>query len=243
MRLPDVPVPKKQMIVFLMIDTSSSMEGAKASVVNDVIDHLLPILGEIADRNPDVEIKVAALGFSTRTRWLYDDPKLLNDFVWQGMKAEGSTSLGEACQELNKKLSHTDKGGSLTSRWGGIIPVLIFLSGSTPTDDFEGGLKVLQTNFWFNIAIKFAIPIGDDADKGILKNFTGKEESIITVHNIEALKKMIRVIHIEGHPEPSTSPMQEKVLKEAFPFDRDMQATLNQVSINPAVGYSYDEWD
>lgn len=243
MRLPDVPVPKRQMIVFLMIDTSSSMEGAKAGVVNDVIDHLLPILGEIADQNPDAEIRVAALEFSTGTRWLYDEPKVINDFIWQGMSTEGSTSLGEACQELNKKLSHTDKGRFLTSRWGGFIPVFILLSGSTPTDDFEAGLKVLQTNRWFKNAIKVAIPIGDDANMDILKRFTGNEESIITVANIEALRKMIRVIHWEVNLVTPISTKQEEMLKEAPPLVCDMLTAEEQVGSNPAVDDAYDSWD
>lgn len=243
MRLPDKPVPRRQMIVFLMIDTSNSMGGAKTGSVNDVIEHLLPILGEIADQNPNAEIRVAALEFSTGACWIYEEPKLINDFIWHGIKAEGATSLGEACQELNKNLSHTAKGGFLTLRCGELMPVFILISGSAPTDNFEAGLKVLQTNRWFQNAIKVAIPIGDDADRDILKKFTGNEESIITVDNIEALRKMIRVIHLEGHPEPFTSSMQEQVLKEVPPVDSVIQAAVNQVGINQDVDDSYDSWD
>ena len=103
-------IPRRKMTLFFVIDTSGSMIGSKIGSVNDAIENVLPMIGEISDENPDAEINVAALEFSTGTRWLYDEPKDAKEFIWQQVEADGLTSLGEACEELNKKLSRT--GGS-----------------------------------------------------------------------------------------------------------------------------------
>ena len=240
-------IPRRKMTLFFLIDTSGSMLGSKIGSVNDAIENVLPIIGEISDENPDAEINVAALEFSTGTRWLYDEPKDAKEFIWQQVEAEGLTSLGEACEELNKKLSRT--GGFMSSPSGCYAPAIILLSDGGPTDNFEKGLKLLQGNSWFKNAIKIAIAIGDDADKEVLRQFTDAQEAVITVHNIEALKTMIRIIAITSSQIGSKSTSatdatkQEQVIEEVNKAAADVQGAETAAAPTPASGVSYDEWD
>lgn len=240
-------IPRRKMTLFFVIDTSGSMAGSKIGCVNDAIENVLPIIGEISDENPDAEINVAALEFSTGTRWLYDEPKEAKEFIWQKVEADGLTSLGEACEELNKKLSRN--GGFMSSPSGCFAPAIILLSDGGPTDNFEGGLKSLQGNSWYKNAIKIAIAIGDDADKEVLKQFTGSSEAVITVHNIDALKKMIRIIAITSSQIGSKSSSstdatkQEQVIDEVNKAAADVTGAETAAAPAPAAGDSYDEWD
>lgn len=242
-------IPRRKMILFFMIDTSGSMYGSKIGSVNDAIENVLPMIGEISDENPDAEINVAVLEFSTETRWLYDEPKEAKDFIWQKVEADGLTSLGEACEELNKKLSRT--GGFMPTSTGSgyFAPAIILLSDGGPTDNFDTGLKTLQGNQWFKNAIKIAIAIGDDADKDVLKQFTGSSEAVITVHNIDALKKMIRVIAITSSQigSKSTSAVdsskQDQVIAEVNKAAADIDGAETASAPAPAAGDSYDDWD
>lgn len=242
-------IPRRKMTLFFVIDTSASMDGSKIGSVNDAIENVLPMIGEISDENPDAEINVAALEFSTSTRWLYDEPKEAKEFIWQKVEADGLTSLGEACKELNKKLSRNS--GFMSSPSGCFAPAIILLSDGGPTDDFEGGLKSLQSNSWYKSAIKIAIAIGDDADKDVLKQFTGSTEAVITVHNIDALKKMIRIIAITSSQIGSKSTSatnatkQEQVIEEVNKAAADVSGaeTASAPAAAPASGDSYDEWD
>ena len=156
-----VSVPRRTMTLFFLIDTSGSMMGNKIGAVNDAVVNVLPMLDEISQSNPDAEIKVAALEFSNGTNWLYDEPKLASDFIWQDVQASGLTSLGAACAELNSKLS---RSGFMKAASGSFAPAIILLSDGGPTDDFQGGLNKLKMNNWFKAAIKIAIAIGADAD-------------------------------------------------------------------------------
>ena len=188
-----VSVPRRTMTLFFLIDTSGSMEGSKIGAVNDAVANVLPMLDEISGENPDAEIKVAALDFSSDVKWIYSEPKLANEFIWQDVHANGLTSLGAACAELNSKLS---RSGFMQAASGSFAPAIILLSDGCPTDDFDNGLAKLQSNNWFKAAIKIAIAIGDDADKDVLKQFVGNSEAVFTVHNIDALKQIIRVVAV-----------------------------------------------
>ena len=188
-----VSVPRRTMTLFFVVDKSGSMQGSKIGAVNDAIVNVLPMLDEISASNPDAEIRVAALEFSTGTNWLYSEPKLASDFIWQDVRAEGLTSLGAACVELNTKLS---RNGFMQSASGSFAPAIILLSDGAPTDDFDKGIEALNNNNWFKAAIKIAIAIGDDADKKMLADFTGNPECVLTVHTPEALRKLIRFVSV-----------------------------------------------
>ena len=76
-------------------------------------------------------------------------------------------------------------------------PVIFLVSGSRPADDFDAGLGVLKENRIFRKAIRVAIAIGEDADREALARFTGSRESVMSVHNIDALKRTIRIVAVD----------------------------------------------
>lgn len=242
-----VSVPRRTMTLFFVIDTSGSMEGNKIGAVNDAVVNVLPMLNDISETNPDAEIKVAALEFSNGVNWLYDEPKLAKDFIWQDVTASGLTSLGAACSELASKLSRS--GGFMQSASGSFAPAIILLSDGGPTDDYNTGLAKLRANNWFKSAIKIAIAIGDDADKDVLKDFTGSSEAVITVHNIDALKQIIRVVAVTSSQIGSKSSTagettkQEQVVKDIQDATQNIDGAESSDSTSTVDSSQYiDDW-
>lgn len=239
-------VPRRTMTLIFLIDTSGSMSGSKIGVVNDAIRNVLPILNDISDSNPDAEIKVAALKFSSGTDWLYSDPKLASEFIWQDVEAGGLTSLGAACLELNSKLSRN--GGFMQSASGSFAPAIILLSDGGPTDAFPAGLSKLKQNNWFKNAIKIAIAIGDDADQDVLKEFTGTIEAVITVHNLDALKQIIRTVSVTSSEIGSKSSQagdttkQESVIKEVKKAAENIDGAQTSDSAAAPDSSQFDNW-
>ena len=223
------------------------MEGNKIGAVNDAVVNVLPMLNDISETNPDAEIKVAALEFSNGVNWLYDEPKLAKDFIWQDVAARGLTSLGAACSELASKLSRS--GGFMQSASGSFAPAIILLSDGGPTDDYNTGLAKLKANNWFKSAIKIAIAIGDDADKDVLKDFTGSSEAVITVHNIDALKQIIRVVAVTSSQIGSKSSTagettkQEQVVKDIQDATQNIEGAESSDSTSTVDSSQYiDDW-
>ena len=72
-------------------------------------------------------------------------------------------------------------------------PVLVLISDGQPTEDFEGGLRVLMAEPWGKKAVRLAIAIGEDADTGVLQRFIGHAEiQPLIANNAEDLVKYIR---------------------------------------------------
>ncbi len=198
-----VAVPRRTMVLFFVVDTSGSMDGDKIGSLNVAVQEVLPMIADISASNADAQIKVAVLEFSSGTDWMYESgPVEAENFQWRDLEASGLTSLGEACEALNAKLSTK---GYMSEASGSFAPAIIILSDGEPTDDYKRGLSKLQGNPWFKSGIKVAIAVGDDANKDVLAEFTGHKESVLTVHNKEQLKKIIHFVSVTASQVASRS--------------------------------------
>lgn len=190
-----VEVPRRTMVLFFLVDTSGSMTGSKIGAVNSAIEEVIPELKDISESNADAQIKIAVLSFSTGAKWIYNTPIEAENFRWNYLDANGVTDFGEACIQLNEKLSRNAFMSDIT---GSFAPAVFLMSDGEPTDNYSYGLSKLKENNWFKKAIKVAVAIGDDANKNVLADFTGNSESVLEVHTPEALKKMIKFVSVRA---------------------------------------------
>ena len=192
------PAPRKVMTLFYAVDTSGSMRGEKIGSVNSAMEEAVTVdLPDVSSANDDAEIRVAILQFSTGCSWITpaSGPIAIGDVIWTDLNAEGVTDLGEACFELDRKLSREEY---LASATGAYAPVILLFSDGGPTDEWKKGLEQLKTNNWFKHAIKIAIAIGEQADKDVLAEFTGNPEAVITVNDKHTLKKLIKKVSVRA---------------------------------------------
>lgn len=188
-----VEVARRTMVLFFIVDTSGSMDGTKIGTLNQAIEDVIPEIRELSENNADASIKIAVLEFSSGARWVTPAPVPADGFEWEYLNAIGLTDFGEACKALNEKLSRNSFMSDIT---GSFAPAIFLLSDGAPTDSYRDGLDMLWNNNWFKKAIKVAVAIGDDANKAVLAEFTGDDESVLSVHNPESLKKMIRFVSV-----------------------------------------------
>ena len=109
----------------------------------------------------------------------------------------------------------------------------------------------MKDNNWFKAAIKIAIAIGDDADNDVLKDFTGSSEAVIKVHNIEALKQIIRVVAVTSSQIGSKSSTagdatkQDQVIKDVQDATKNIDGaeSADSTSANNVDSSQYiDDW-
>ena len=192
----EVEIPRRTMVLFFVIDTSGSMDGSKIGAVNVAIEEVIPSIREVSDENADAQIKIAALEFSSGARWITSNgPVEADQFRWNYLDAEGVTDFGAACKTLNEKLSTR---AFMQEATGSFAPAIFLLSDGEPNDDWESALATLKQNNWFKAAVKVAIAIGDDANKDVLKEFTGTMEAVLETHSAEMLKKMIKFVSVRA---------------------------------------------
>ena len=188
-----VEVARRTMVLFFVVDTSGSMEGSKIGTLNQAVEDVIPEIREISENNADAEIKIAVLEFSSGARWITSMPVPADGFDWKYLDAGGLTDLGTACRMLAEKLSRNSFMSDVT---GSFAPAVFLMSDGAPTDDYRAGLEELWNNNWFKKAIKVAVAIGENANTSVLAEFTGNEESVLSVHNPEMLRKMIRFVSV-----------------------------------------------
>ena len=147
---------------FWVVDCSGSMYGEKIGIVNNTIQECIPEMRSAADNNPNAQLLIRALQFSSGASWLTSSPVPVEDYGWEDMDANGLTELGKAFDLLAAQLSIPP----MPER--ALPPVIVLLSDGQPTDDYKKSMEKLKKLPWFRKAVKIAISIGQDADDEVL---------------------------------------------------------------------------
>ena len=169
-----------------MVDCSGSMYGEKIGAVNHAIQSTIPEMQDAARNNPNAQLLVRTLKFSTGASWVTANPVDIESFAWDDLDAGGVTDLGKAFEMVAAQLTIPP----MTDR--ALPPVIVLLSDGQPTDDYKKSLDKLLSLPWGKKAVRIAISIGQDADDDVLQQFTGNRELVLQANNPEALVKMIK---------------------------------------------------
>ena len=169
-----------------VVDCSGSMYGEKIGTVNHAIQSTIPEMADAARDNPNAQLLIRTLKFSTGASWVTTNPVPVEDFAWDDLDAGGVTDLGKAFEMLAAQLTIPP----MTDR--ALPPVLVLLSNGQPTDDYKKSLDKLLHLPWGKKAVRIAISIGQDADDDVLEQFTGNRELVLQANNPQALVKMIK---------------------------------------------------
>jgi len=186
---------RRDLTVFFVIDTSDNMKGANIDAVNHTIDELIPEIRDYWVDNPDAQVRIAVLEFSSGARWItINGPVEVEHFIWSNLNAAGKADMGEAFKQLANKLTRKEKGFMLAH--SGAPRIFLFSNGKS-TDDWQSGLAGLKENNWFTAAVKIAVAIGDDADMGVLSEFTGSKEAVLLSCDFKKFIKYIGLWHAD----------------------------------------------
>lgn len=200
-------IKRQELHLLFVIDNSGSMEGEKIGAVNNAIRDIVTIMPEIQEDTSDADIMISALTFSDDTKWVYNEPKKVDEFKWKDIRTEGGTNLSLTYSELAKFLCKKSSGGKMPDI-GGVAPIIILMSDGMPTSfDWEDRLKELKKKGWFNVALKYALAIQIDTQEAmdVLSKFTGNPETVLKVYTAEALRQVIKVIAVTASKVKSKS--------------------------------------
>ena len=154
-----------------IVDCSGSMSvNGKIQALNFAIRETIDPMRKEADENPNAEVLVRALKFSSGATWHIPQPTPISVFNWIDLQADGVTDLGKALTMIADQL----KMPPMPER--ALPPVLVLMSDGQPTDDYMKGLKYLMDQPWGRKAVRIAIAIGEDTDFDVLQKFIGNPE-------------------------------------------------------------------
>ncbi len=169
-------------------DASGSMKSdGKIQTLNMAIREAVPHMQRVAGENPNAQVLVRAVAFSSGAQWHLSQPTPVEDFKWVDLQAEGVTDMGKALSMIAEQM----RMPPMTDR--ALPPVLVLISDGQPTDDFKSGLQALMDQPWGKKAVRIAIAVGEDADLDVLNEFIGNVEiKPLQANNPEALVDYIK---------------------------------------------------
>jgi uncharacterized protein YegL len=169
-------------------DCSGSMSvNGKIGSLNNAIRDVIPLMQQEAERNPNAEVLIRVIQFSSGAQWQTAQPTPIQDFNWTDLSADGVTDMGKALAMVSEQL----KMPPMTDR--ALPPVLVLISDGQPTDDFSSGLRQLMEQPWGKKAVRIAIAVGTDVDYEPLQKFIGHSElKPLQANNPESLVRQIK---------------------------------------------------
>jgi uncharacterized protein YegL len=186
-RRPGGEMASRPLHFFWVLDCSGSMAGTKIQQLNFAIRECIPAMQDEAIQNPECQMFVRVLTFSSGARWHVGQPHPVASFKWTDVQADGVTDMGHAMELLAEALSMDAMGERA------LPPVLVLITDGQPTDDFAGGLKKLMDNPWAKKAVRIGIAIGDDGDLDVLEKFIAHPEfKPLRADNAPTLAKYIK---------------------------------------------------
>ena len=172
------------MLLYFLIDTSGSMDGAKICSVNDTMENIISEL-KLYSENESVNINV--LSFARKAKWMYKQACSIKDFQWNILTASGMTSLGNACKLLAKNIEKNAGNDEIK---------ILLISDGLPTDDFEDGINKLNAVLASIKSHRFAIAL-EGADIPTLTTFTGIKDNVFQLESLDDLMEiMLSTLHI-----------------------------------------------
>ena len=202
------PIARKLGVVFFLIDASENMVGEKIEAINKTMPEIISMIKDMADDYVDIETKIATLRFGGDARWETLLPVDLDEYKYQNISAGGEAVMGKAFSELNSKLN---RKAFLSSQTGNFPPIFILLSDGKSSYDYKTGLNALKQNKYFDVGIKIAFSIGEDAKGDVLEEFTGNRELVLGINNIVCLKRLNRYIDIDSYDGPLLTRKEELI--------------------------------
>ena len=181
--------PARPLPVFLLLDGSGSMaEHAKIDVLNDAVRRMV---ARFADEDAGLaEVHVAAIAFSGDKAWLHAPLAPAQAFQWSDLDAVGQTPVGKALDLVTGIIEDQEQVSSRAYR-----PTLVLVSDGRPTgSSWKEALERMNTSERASKAHRFALAIGDAADRAMLAEFAGPEGRVFAAHEAEQIRHFFRFV-------------------------------------------------
>ena len=125
---PGGELASRPLYFFWVADNSSSMRKEKIGALNNAIQSVIPEMKSVALDNPNAQVYIRTLRFSSGASWITPEPVPVEEFVWDDLEADGLTDMGKAFTLLSGQLSVPP----MPER--ALPPVIVLISDGMPTD-------------------------------------------------------------------------------------------------------------
>lgn len=173
--------------VILLADISGSMAtNGKIKVLNDAVAEMVATFAEEEDSRAEIHVSVVTFGADGAK--LHKPLKPAGEVTWERMAAAGRTPMGGAFEIVQQLIEDRNVIPGRAYR-----PTIVLVSDGVPTDDWQNPLRSLFGSERASKASRFAMAIGEDADRETLKAFLANDEAkVFEAHEAREIKKFFK---------------------------------------------------
>lgn len=154
----------RRLPVYLLLDTSSSMQGVKIVGVNNGVTLIYQEL--MNDPRSASTVYISVITFASQA---YQIPLMpITQFTPPQLSANGTTALGGALNILNQSLDQ-DLIANQPGAKGDYKPLVFLLTDGQPTDHWQNEAQRLHSRTTSRTVNVIGLGIGDDADMSTLQ--------------------------------------------------------------------------
>lgn len=192
--IPNVAPARRKLQFIFLADCSGSMLAAnKIQSLNHAIREAIPHMQDSARANPQAEVMVRSIRFSSGASWHQAQPTPVEQYSWVDLQADGSTDMAGALVLAKQALDQ------LQGRQ--YPPVLCLITDGMPdsVSEFQKRLAELKDSPWGSRAVRIVIGIGAEASTPpgltVLQEFLGNIElPVLTAAHAQDLVNYIRYV-------------------------------------------------
>lgn len=152
--------------VILLADVSGSMSSdGKIQALNHAIREMIEAFQDEGDLRAEIHLAVITFGGKSQ---IHLSPTSAPSVSWVDLSAQGATPMGAAFD-----LAHSMIEDKALIPGRAYRPTVVLLSDGQPTDQWQPALTALLGGERSGKALRMALAIGSDADKGVLQAFLG----------------------------------------------------------------------
>lgn len=168
--------PSRRLPVYLLLDCSAAMAGAKMQQLDAMVRMIYEIL--MSDPGAVETVWISIITFGSHAEMSNLVP--IREFTPPRLLAGGGAALGAALHLLNQSLDRDLIPNQLT-RKGDFRPLVFIALEGMPTDSWEAEAHLLQSRSRFRPFRIVGFTVGHDADMALLQQLAGE------IHSLDAV--------------------------------------------------------
>ena len=178
--------PTTRLPVCLCLDSSYSMNGSPINELNKGVQYFFDAIK--TDEIARYSVELAVVSFNSKAETISDFSSVDRQTITL-LEANGATSMNEGVELAldlleQRKSEFSKKGVDYYQPW------LVLMSDGGPTDDISTAVRRVQELSSKKKLTVFSVAIGDNADIGVLKQFSSmKNNLVLKVKSAEHFKE------------------------------------------------------
>lgn len=179
----------KKLPIILLLDVSGSMSGEKIESLYDATIDMIETFADTQAKEQIIDVAIITFGDSVNLHTKYTPAKDLRAKGISKFRASGMTPMGTALRMAKDMIDDKNETPSRIYR-----PAVVLVSDGAPNDDWRGAMDKFINDGRSAKCQRFAVAIGNDADRGVLEKFTLDPNAVLFAEDAKDISEQFKTI-------------------------------------------------